>query len=172
MDIRKTPGTQLMHEAQWRKHLHATRRRSAAAPAARQLGALSARDDRPRSAHPDGRAGHYQFEAIHPFTDGNGRTGRVINILVLIQEQLLALPVLYLSRYIIANKADYYRLLQDVTRLQSPRGWEAWVLYMLRAVEDTARWTTQKIRRHPHPRRAHHRIRAREIAQDLQPRTR
>ncbi|SDC94553.1 Fic/DOC family protein [Variovorax sp. CF079] len=84
--------------------------------------------------------GHYQFEAIHPVTDGNGRTGRVINILVLIQEQLLALPVLY--RYIIAHEADYYRLLQKVTREQA---WEEWVLYMLRAVEETARWTTNKI---------------------------
>lgn len=86
--------------------------------------------------------GHYQFEAIHPFTDGNGRTGRVLNILVLIQENLLTLPVLYLSRYIIAHKADHYRLLQEVTRTQV---WEEWVLYMLRAVEETARWTTQKI---------------------------
>ncbi|PNG59268.1 MULTISPECIES: Fic family protein [unclassified Variovorax] len=86
--------------------------------------------------------GHYQFEAIHPFTDGNGRTGRVINILLLIQEKLLTLPVLYLSRYIIAHKTDYYRLLQKVT---SEQAWEEWVLYMLRAVEETALWTTGKI---------------------------
>lgn len=86
--------------------------------------------------------GHYQFEAIHPFTDGNGRTGRVLNSLFLIQEDLLTLPILYLSRYIIRNKADYYRLLLDVTRDQA---WEAWIIYLLRGVEDTARWTTAKI---------------------------
>jgi Fic family protein len=86
--------------------------------------------------------GHYQFEAIHPFTDGNGRTGRVINSLYLIQEELLTLPILYLSRYIIRNKAEYYRLLLDVTRSQA---WEPWILYVLHGVEDTARWTTDKI---------------------------
>lgn len=86
--------------------------------------------------------GHYQFEAIHPFADGNGRTGRVINILFLIQQDLLTLPILYLSRHIMANKADYYRLLLSVTREQA---WEPWLLYMLQAVEDTAQWTTAKI---------------------------
>ena len=86
--------------------------------------------------------GHYQFEAIHPFMDGNGRTGRVLNILFLIEEGLLTLPILYLSRYILAHKSDYYRLLLDVTREQQ---WEPWILYMLHAVEDTARWTTAKI---------------------------
>lgn len=86
--------------------------------------------------------GHYQFEAIHPFTDGNGRTGRILNILYLIQEDLLNLPILYLSRHIIANKADYYRLLLEVT---SQGAWEPWVLFMLQAVEQTARWTTDKI---------------------------
>lgn len=86
--------------------------------------------------------GHYQFEAIHPFTDGNGRTGRIINSLFLIQEELLTLPILYLSRYIIAHKADYYRLLLDVTKHQA---WEAWLLFMIKGVEETAVWTTQKI---------------------------
>ena len=86
--------------------------------------------------------GHYQFEAIHPFTDGNGRTGRVLNGLFLIQESLLTLPILYLSRFIIQNKADYYRLLRKVT---SHNVWEEWVLYMLRGVEETAYWTTAKI---------------------------
>lgn len=86
--------------------------------------------------------GHYQFEAIHPFTDGNGRTGRVINILYLIQQGLLGLPILYLSRHIIAHKADYYRLLLDVTRHDA---WEPWIMFMLQAVEETARWTTTKI---------------------------
>lgn len=85
---------------------------------------------------------HYQFEAIHPFTDGNGRTGRVLNILYLVQEGLLTLPILYLSRYIIANKGQYYSGLLAVTREQA---WEPWVLYMLDAVESTAQWTTQKI---------------------------
>lgn len=85
---------------------------------------------------------HYQFEAIHPFTDGNGRTGRVLNSLYLIQENLLTLPILYLSRYIIQHKPDYYRLLLGVT---SEQDWEEWVLYILKAVEETAYWTTQKI---------------------------
>ncbi len=86
--------------------------------------------------------GHYQFEAIHPFVDGNGRTGRVINMLFLIQQGLLDLPTLYLSRYILANRADYYRLLLEVTTKQA---WEPWILYMLDGVESTACWTTAKI---------------------------
>ena len=85
---------------------------------------------------------HYQFEAIHPFTDGNGRTGRVLDSLFLVAEGLLSQPILYLSRYIIARKADYYRLLLAVT---SDGAWEDWILYMLRGVEDTAAWTTAKI---------------------------
>jgi Fic family protein len=85
---------------------------------------------------------HYQFEAIHPFIDGNGRTGRVLNSLFFIQENLLTLPILYLSRYIIQNKADYYRLLLDVTRSGA---WEEWVTYMIQGVEETAKWTTTKI---------------------------
>lgn len=85
---------------------------------------------------------HYQFEAIHPFTDGNGRTGRVLNILYLIERQLLSLPILYLSHYILRNKGDYYRLLTAVTRDQQ---WQEWLLYMLEAVTETARWTTRKI---------------------------
>ncbi|MBA3996446.1 MAG: addiction module protein [Candidatus Accumulibacter sp.] len=85
---------------------------------------------------------HYQFEAIHPFSDGNGRAGRIINILYLIEQDLLGLPILYLSRHIIAHKADYYRLLLNVTRHGA---WEPWILFMLQAVEETARWTTAKI---------------------------
>ncbi|WP_372612864.1 Fic family protein, partial [Halomonas sp.] len=80
---------------------------------------------------------HYQFEAIHPFTDGNGRTGRVLNILYLIEQRLLSLPILYLSRYIVLHKPDYYRLLLAVTREGQ---WQEWLLYMLKAVEYTARW--------------------------------
>ncbi|QOJ22258.1 MAG: Fic family protein [Gammaproteobacteria bacterium] len=87
-------------------------------------------------------AGHYQFEAIHPLTDGNGRTGRILNSLFLIQEGLLTLPILYLSRYIIKNKAEYYRLLLEVTRNQA---WEPWIIFLLQGIEDTARWTIAKI---------------------------
>lgn len=86
--------------------------------------------------------GHYQFEAIHPFSDGNGRTGRIVNSLFLIQENLLTLPVLYLSRYIIQHRSAYYSLLLEVTRSQA---WEAWLLYMLEAVAETAAWTCGKI---------------------------
>jgi Fic family protein len=85
---------------------------------------------------------HYQFEAIHPFTDGNGRTGRLLNILYLVDQQLLSLPVLYLSRHIIQNKADYYRLLLDVTQNNN---WHEWIIFMLTAVKETAHWTTAKI---------------------------
>jgi Fic family protein len=86
---------------------------------------------------------HYQFEAIHPFTDGNGRTGRILNILCLVQQGLLDSPILYLSRYIIRNKADYYRLLLEVTTKQR---WEPWILYMLKGIEDTCLWTTDKVK--------------------------
>ncbi len=141
MDIRRTPGTQLANDrtgeviymppegeahlrdllANWERFLH------------------NATDLDPliRMA-----VGHYQFEAIHPFVDGNGRTGRVMNILYLIQAGLLGLPILYLSRHIIARKADYYRLLLDVTQQEA---WEPWVLFMLQAVEETSRWTSAKI---------------------------
>jgi Fic family protein len=85
---------------------------------------------------------HYQFEAIHPFTDGNGRTGRILNSLFLIQEDLLTLPILYLSRYIIRHKQDYYGLLLNVTRESA---WEPWVLYVLKGIEETANWTKDKI---------------------------
>ena len=141
MDIRRTPGTQLINDrsgeviytppegesllrdklANWERFLH---NETDIDPLIRMA------------------IGHYQFEAIHPFTDGNGRTGRVINILYLIQQDLLGLPILYLSRFIIAHKADYYRLLLDVTRKSE---WEPWILFMLQAVEETAQWTTAKI---------------------------
>ena len=141
MDVRRTPGTQLVNHrsgdpiytppegeallrdllANWERFLH---EQPELDPLIRMAVA------------------HYQFEAIHPFGDGNGRTGRVLNILSLVQDELLSLPVLYLSRYIIQHKPDYYRLLAEVT---SDAAWEDWVLYMLRAVEETARWTTDKI---------------------------
>ena len=85
---------------------------------------------------------HYQFEAIHPFNDGNGRTGRILNILFLTQKHLLDLPVLYLSKYLIEQKSDYYRLLRGVTEHQE---WEPWILYLLEAVEQTALFTRDKI---------------------------
>lgn len=78
---------------------------------------------------------HHQFESIHPFYDGNGRTGRIINILYLVQKGLLHLPVLYLSQYIIKHKSDYYRLLQLV---REEGEWEEWILFMLNGIEKTA----------------------------------
>jgi len=141
MDIRKTPGTQLVNDrtgdiiytppegeallrdllANWERFIH---NEVDIDPLIRMAVA------------------HYQFEAIHPFIDGNGRTGRVINLLFLIQQGLLQLPILYLSRHIIQNKADYYRLLLAVTK---DHDWETWILFMLKAVEETSRWTTAKI---------------------------
>lgn len=86
---------------------------------------------------------HYQFESIHPFYDGNGRTGRIINILYLVQQGLLDIPVLYLSHYIIQTKSDYYRHLQAV---RDQEHWEEWVVYMLTGVETTARNTIELIK--------------------------
>jgi Fic family protein len=141
MDVRRVPGTALMNDAtkkviytppvgeslirdklaNWEKFLHNA----------------TGIDPLIRMA-----VGHYQFEAIHPFTDGNGRTGRILNSLFLIDQKLLALPILYLSRHIIRRRADYYERLLAVTRA---RAWEPWILFMLDAVEQTARWTTGKI---------------------------
>lgn len=85
---------------------------------------------------------HYQFEAIHPFSDGNGRTGRIINLLYLIEQGLLDTPILYLSGYIIQNKAEYYRRLLDVTEKGA---WAEWVEYFLRGISETSKWTLSKI---------------------------
>ena len=142
MDVRRTPGTALVNErsgeliytppegealirdklANWEQFLH------------------EAEDIDPlvRMA-----IGHYQFEAIHPFTDGNGRTGRVLNLLYLVDKGLLDIPVLYLSKAIIEAKQDYYRLLLDVSR---EGAWEPWLLFMLEAVRSTAHWTTSRIK--------------------------
>lgn len=87
---------------------------------------------------------HYQFEAIHPFEDGNGRTGRILNLLYLVEQGLLDIPVLFLSRHIIANRAQYYEGLRGVTERQD---WETWILYMLRAVESTAQQTFDQVTR-------------------------
>lgn len=86
---------------------------------------------------------HYQFEAIHPFADGNGRTGRILNILFLVEHGLLNSPILYLSRFIIHHKSAYYQLLLNVTRDQD---WSPWILFILDGVEETCRWTTDKIK--------------------------
>ncbi len=86
---------------------------------------------------------HYQFEAIHPFTDGNGRTGRVLNLLYLVDKGLLDIPVLYLSRYIIGNKRAYYDRLLAVT---TDVAWEDWILFMLEAIRETANWSATRIR--------------------------
>ncbi|MCK9201730.1 MAG: Fic family protein [Gallionella sp.] len=85
---------------------------------------------------------HYQFEAIHPFPDGNGRTGRILNILLLVEHKLLDIPVLYLSRYILENRASYYEGLRRVTE---EGAWENWVLYILKAIETTARETQDRV---------------------------
>ena len=85
---------------------------------------------------------HYQFEAIHPFMDGNGRTGRILNILYLVYQGLLDVPMLYLSRFFIENRNDYYQYLREVTENGS---WQQWILYILEAVEQTSRDTAEKI---------------------------
>lgn len=86
---------------------------------------------------------HYQFESIHPFADGNGRTGRIINALYLVQQELLSQPVLYLSSYIIRYKTEYYQLLRGVTEKDN---WNDWIMYILTAVIETTQLSTQKIR--------------------------
>jgi len=86
---------------------------------------------------------HYQFESIHPFYDGNGRTGRILNILFLILNDLIDIPILYLSSYIIENKAEYYKLLNQVNRKSN---WENWIIYMLKAIELTSIKTINKIK--------------------------
>ena len=141
LDIRRTPGTQLANdrtgEVIYTPPEGEDRLRDLLADWERFLHNEDTLDPLVRMA-----VGHYQFEAIHPFIDGNGRAGRVLNILYLIQQDLLGLPILYLSRHIIAHKADYYRLLLDVTRSHA---WQPWLLFMLQAVEATSKWTSAKI---------------------------
>ncbi|MCX6244284.1 MAG: Fic family protein [Bacteroidetes bacterium] len=86
---------------------------------------------------------HYQFESIHPFSDGNGRVGRILNILYLIQQQLITQPVLYLSAYIIDHKQDYYRLLNEVTAKEN---WRDWILFMTTAINESALLSIRQIR--------------------------
>jgi Fic family protein len=141
MDIRRTPGTQLVAdrtgEVIYTPPEGEARLRELLGNWERFLHEHTELDPLVRMA-----VGHYQFEAIHPFTDGNGRTGRVLKLLYLIQQGLLTLPILYLSRHVIAHKADYYGLLLGVTRDQA---WEPWLQFMLQAVAETSRWTTGKI---------------------------
>jgi len=85
---------------------------------------------------------HYQFESIHPFYDGNGRTGRIINVLYLVMKDLLNLPILYLSRYIILNKAEYYKLLQEIRETDN---WENWLIFMLNGIEQISKETIELI---------------------------
>ena len=87
---------------------------------------------------------HHQFESIHPFYDGNGRTGRILNVLLLVLYKDLNLPILYLSRYITQHKGEYYRLLQSV---RDHGEWETWILFMLRCIESTAWETEEQIRK-------------------------
>lgn len=85
---------------------------------------------------------HYQFEAIHPFADGNGRTGRILNILFLVEQGLLDMPVLFLSKYILENKINYYEGLRNITEKGE---WEQWILYILKGIETTAQQTSAQI---------------------------
>jgi len=85
---------------------------------------------------------HYQFEAIHPFEEGNGRTGRILNVLFLVHQNLLTIPVLFLSSFIIKHKNEYYRLLREVTEKQN---WQDWILYILFAIAETSALTLRKI---------------------------
>ncbi len=89
---------------------------------------------------------HHQFESIHPFYDGNGRTGRIICILYLVMNNLLDIPILYLSRYITRNKNEYYRLLQAIRNNDNLKQWEAWILFMLKGVEQTAGETIELVK--------------------------
>jgi len=114
---------------------------------------------------------HHQFESIHPFYDGNGRTGRIMNVLYLVKEGLLDIPVLYLSSHIVRTKADYYRLLQQVREQDL---WEEWVLYMLHAVEVTAQQTISTVQAikaalfdYKHRIRAAHRFYSQDLINNL-----
>ncbi len=114
---------------------------------------------------------HHQFESIHPFYDGNGRTGRIINVLHLVLSGLLDIPVLYLSRHIVRTKNEYYRRLQGV---RDGGGWEPWILYLLHAVETTAAGTIRTIgeiraalRRYKHSIRDRHRFYSQDLVNNL-----
>jgi Fic family protein len=141
IDVRRVPGTALLNEATgqvvYTPPEGESRLRELLANWERFLHEATDVDPLIRMA-----VGHYQFEAIHPFADGNGRTGRILNLLFLIEQELLEIPILYLSGAIIQRKADYYRLIQRVTTTEA---WEDWILYMLGVVDETAGWTTARI---------------------------
>jgi Fic family protein len=142
IDIRSTPGTALLNEATgevvYTPPEGNDRLRNLLANWEQYIHAADETDPLVKMA-----VMHYQFEAIHPFTDGNGRTGRILNLLYLVEQQLIDIPVLYLSRSIIRRKNDYYRLLLGVT---ADGAWEAWILYLVEAIRETALWTTSKIK--------------------------
>lgn len=141
MEIRQIPGTQLRNTATreiiYTPPVGEALLRSKLADWERFIHEAADLDPLVRMA-----VAHYQFEAIHPFLDGNGRTGRVLNLLVLVSEGLLDEPILYLSRAILHRRQEYYRLLLAVTR---EGAWQEWIVFMLEAVAETARWTTEKI---------------------------
>ena len=87
---------------------------------------------------------HYQFEAIHPFYDGNGRTGRIINILHLVMNNLLDSPILYLSKYILNNRSEYYKTLQNITENND---WESWIIYVLKGIQKTSKDSIQLLKK-------------------------
>ncbi len=137
--FRETPGTALKNEASGEIVYVPPQDRDAII---RHMTALERfiNDEAASNLHPLVKMAliHHQFESIHPFPDGNGRIGRIINVLYLTRTGLLEIPILYLSRYITTHKSDYYRLLQAV---RDDGVWEGWILYMLRAVEETSRQT-------------------------------
>ena len=141
MTVRKVPGTALANnvtgEVVYRPPEGGSRLRDKLANWERFIHGSEELDPLVRMA-----VAHYQFEAIHPFTDGNGRTGRILNLLMLVEQGLLDLPILYLSQYVIRNKAAYHEGLLSVTRHGA---WQQWILYMLRATGETAQWTLSKI---------------------------
>ena len=141
LDVRKTPGTALINDATdevvYTPPVGEDILRNKLANWERYIHEVEAIDPLIRLA-----VMHYQFEAIHPFVDGNGRTGRVLNLLYLVDKGLLDLPVLYLSRHLIRNKSSYYQYLLEVTTQQA---WENWILFILEAVRITADWTSTKI---------------------------
>lgn len=142
IDIRKTPGTALMNdrsgEVIYTPPEGEARIRDQLANWEHFLHEAEHIDPLVRMA-----IGHYQFETIHPFVDGNGRTGRVLSLLYLVEQGLLDIPVLYLSKAIIEAKQDYDRLLLNVSR---DSAWEPWILFILSAVRSTAHWTTSRIK--------------------------
>lgn len=141
--IRKLPGTKLVNDSTGKVMYTPPENEKTIRDLLKNLETFINTD--PESLHPLIKLAiiHYQFESIHPFYDGNGRTGRIINVLYLVMKGLLSEPLLYLSRYIIEHKADYYRLLRQVT---SDNAWEEWICFMLTAVEKTSGQTLALIK--------------------------